>query len=244
MKINWRRIATTLGFVSCLAMVAPACVIRAGGAVRVRPVYVVDETPPRPRYERVTARPGYVWVQGRYEYRGSRWVWQPGYWVRGRAGYHWEHGQWVRRGNRWHWVEGRWVAAGGVHAGRPAPTSVHEVPAPPPRRVEPAPVHTVPAPPPRREVRDHRAQPPLDYPTAPPPAPRAEQPGVRAGFVWIAGHYEWRAGNWVWVNGHWERPRAGHSWRAGQWVLKGDRYIWVQGTWVKGGVEVRDHRNR
>src|SRR5690606_23298266 len=135
MKTNWHRIATTLGFVACLAMIAPACMVRAGGAVRVRPVLVVDEPPPPSKHRTVAARPGYVWIKGHYEYRGGSWVWMDGHWERQRSGYYWEEGRWVRRGNRWHWVEGRWVRGNAdVHVRtQPAPVRT----SPPPPRAEP-----------------------------------------------------------------------------------------------------------
>ena len=40
--------------------------------------------PPAPMYGAVgyAPGPGYVWVDGFYDLRGSRWAWAPGYWVR------------------------------------------------------------------------------------------------------------------------------------------------------------------
>ena len=217
MEFKWRRLATTLGLVGCLAMLAPACVIRA--RARVQPVFVADTQPPPPQYQTVQPRAGHVWIRGHHEYRGNRWVWQRGHWERARTGYVWQEGRWVRRGNRWHWKRGRWVA------GRAAP----------PARVVPG------APAPR--VRDHRAG---AHPMRPPPAPRAANPGVRAGYVWIPGHYRWRAGNYVWVKGHWERARRGKHWERGRWVKRGGHYVWVKGRWAAGPRRdrVRDHRRR
>lgn len=219
MNHRWRRITTMLGLLGCLAMVSPACVVRAQGHVRARPaVYVVDEAPPPPRYRTVAPRAGHIWVRGNWEWRGNQWVWVDGRWERERSGYSFEPGHWEQRGNRWHWIEGRWVAGGG---GR------HE--------------HTQPVaenPPPRHEHV-------VGYPTAPPPAPReTNRPNPRSGYIWVEGRWQWSNGDWQWSNGHWERARAGLDWEVGRWERQGDRYVWVEGRWiqVQTGPKVRDHR--
>ena len=98
----------------------------------------VDEEPPPPQTVVVETRPGYIWIEGRYERRGNRWVWANGRYERERSGSVWEQGRWERRGNRHVWVEGRWRAGGGpvIREHRSEPVA-----APPP----PGPV-----------VRDHR----------------------------------------------------------------------------------------
>lgn len=233
MNLNWRRIATTLGLASCLAMLAPACIVRTRARVQ-PPVYEVQEEPPPPQYVTVQPRPGHVWIRGHYEWR-NRWVWVPGHWERARAGQHWVPGKWERRGNRWVWQKGYWGRGPAPHKvvpGAPAPRATPRAPAPAPG-----------APPPR--ARDHRA--PANVPTAPPPAPQAERPGAaRAGFVWIPGHYNWKAGRYVWVPGHWERARAGKRWVRGSWKRQGNQYVWVPGYWETetGRGKVRDHRRR
>jgi hypothetical protein len=93
------------------------CVIRGRGAV------VVDAEPPPPRYVEVSYRPGYLWVDGYWAYRGSRWVWADGYYVRERPGYYYAQGSWTRRNGRYHWVEPRWQrgrAPARYYRGRPA----------------------------------------------------------------------------------------------------------------------------
>ena len=64
--------------------------------------------PPPPRVVQVDYRPGYVWIDGRWNWSYDRWVWQPGYWVRERPGYHYAAGQWVNRGGRYVYLEGTW----------------------------------------------------------------------------------------------------------------------------------------
>ena len=225
MKRNWRRIMTAFGFVGCMAMVAPACVVRA----RVRPaVVVVDEAPPEPTYETVRPRSGYVWVRGHWQMRNSRWKWQRGHWVRARSGHSWQAGHWERRGGRHHWVAGRWITGAA-----PAGPAVRD------HRAQPAPA-------PGPVVRDHRAQPaPAAYPTAAPPPPQYARPAVRAGYIWVRGRHDWKGGRWVWTAGHWQRAKANHTWTPGQWVRRGDRYVWTAGKWTKAaGPAVRDHRKK
>ncbi len=225
MNHRWRRIMTTLGLLSCLAMVSTACVVRAQGAVRVRPaaaVYVVDEPPPPPRYRVVQPRAGHVWIRGYWERRGSQWFWVEGRWETERTGYVFNEGHWEQRGNRWHWVEGRWVVdAGGSGRHHHEPDHVTE--------------------PPRRVRVDN------DYPTAPPPAPRVvTRPAGRSGYLWVEGRWQWRNGNWDWVDGHWERERSGFVWRPGRWERQGDRYTWIEGSWEQqagGNIVVRDRRD-
>jgi hypothetical protein len=150
------------------------------------------------------------------------------------VGYVFQDGHWETRGGRHYWVEGTWVAGGGVNA-------------------------TV-------EVHDHRTvQPPVEshgtsyhgagagghgasvvvrgYPVEAPPPPQVENPGTKAGFIWIEGHYAWENGAYVWKNGHWERPMARKKWNPGRWELQGDRYIFIEGGWIDAGVEVHDHRH-
>lgn len=102
-----------------LSLVASTgCVVRAHGALRVRPgVVVVNDDPPPPRAYVAENRPGYVWVQGRWDRRGNRWEWMDGHWERERANHRWEQGRWERRNNGHVWVEGRWIihTGGGNH---------------------------------------------------------------------------------------------------------------------------------
>jgi WXXGXW repeat (2 copies) len=69
---------------------------------------VITDAPPPPRYVEVAPRPGFVWIQGRWDYRGGRYVWMNGRWERERAGYYYAPGRWDRRGNGYVWVGGNW----------------------------------------------------------------------------------------------------------------------------------------
>lgn len=66
--------------------------------------------PPAPRYERVPSpRRGYVWAPGYWGYRGGRYVWIGGHYIRARPGYRWAPAVWQQRGPGWHYVPGHWV---------------------------------------------------------------------------------------------------------------------------------------
>jgi hypothetical protein len=81
-----------------------------GTVVAPAPVVEVDVAPPPPPPARVVeVRPGFIYVEGRYEWRGGRHVWVDGRYERERRGYRYVQGRWDRRGRRPVWVEGRWV---------------------------------------------------------------------------------------------------------------------------------------
>jgi hypothetical protein len=240
-----------------LAAILGACTVHGSGSMSVETTGEVYQEPPQPQVETVTVRPGFVWIKGRWNWTNGQWAWMGGHWERERAGYVWSEGRWERRGNRWVWVDGSWAVSS-----MPATATVTVV-APPPPTATVTVVAPPPPPPPGPVVRDHRGEGAVvvtggavggtavvtfgEYPTAAPPALQVENPGAKAGFVWITGRWDWRAGKgWEWVNGHWERPRANMVWVAGHWDLSGNRYIWVEGRWEAGappGPVVRDHRH-
>ena len=108
---NW---LASLAIVGSFAALGTGCVVRARGGVYAEEPqgeYVeVEEEPPPPRTTVVEVRPGFVFIQGRWERRGGQWVWRDGYWERERVGHVWVEGRWERRGRRHVWVEGRWQA--------------------------------------------------------------------------------------------------------------------------------------
>jgi hypothetical protein len=71
-------------------------------------VYVVEDEPPPLRAEIVTYQPGFIWIHGRWEHPGDRWVWRDGYYVRARHNAVYVDGHWERRGRGHVWVEGGW----------------------------------------------------------------------------------------------------------------------------------------
>ncbi len=53
--------------------------------------------------------PGYVWVDGFWDLRGSRWVWAPGEWRRPPHQHAvWVRSRWEPRGNSWRFHRGYW----------------------------------------------------------------------------------------------------------------------------------------
>jgi WXXGXW repeat (2 copies) len=65
--------------------------------------------PPPPRVEnRGNARSGYLWVNGRWDWRGGGWEWIDGHWEHERANQTWTPGRWELQGNYYVWIEGSW----------------------------------------------------------------------------------------------------------------------------------------
>ena len=68
-------------------------------------------TPPPPaRFEQVQPHPGFVWIDGYYQWRDDQYVWMAGHYERERRGYRWNAGRWELRGGTYVWVPGGWVA--------------------------------------------------------------------------------------------------------------------------------------
>ena len=92
----------------------------------------VEEEPPPPRQTVVEVRPGFVFVQGRWDRRGGQWVWMDGHWERERVGHMWVDGRWERRGRRHVWVEGSWRARSSGPANGPVIRDHRDRGGPPP----------------------------------------------------------------------------------------------------------------
>jgi hypothetical protein len=193
------------------------------------------EAPPPPKEEAAQPRAGFVWIKGRWDWKG-KWEWMPGHWERERAGKKWQEARWENQGGHWKLVEGSWVdgAAGGVTVGVGVGANV-QVGTPPPVAVPP---------------------PAGDAPTEAPPAPKDEPQQPRAGFVWVPGQWDWKAGKYDWTPGHWEREQAGKHWRPARWEQHGALWTQVAGGWEAEGAmaagvtpppgtvpEIRDHRH-
>ena len=71
---------------------------------------VVLVAPPAPRVESigVAPTPGYVWIDGYWNWVGDRHEWVPGHWTMPRYGRHWVAHQWMRRGDGWYLRPGHW----------------------------------------------------------------------------------------------------------------------------------------
>ena len=92
-----------------------------------------EHLPPPPAIEVVAPRPGYVWVEGGFEWRYDRYVRVPGHWERERPGRRWQPGRWEPQGDHHVWVRGGWIAPPPIVVGVPAPAPLPNQPPPPPR---------------------------------------------------------------------------------------------------------------
>lgn len=72
--------------------------------------YYAPVAPPPPRVETfgVAPGPGYVWINGYWNYRSGGYTWIPGRWARTPRGRHWEEGRWEHHGNGWTYHQGHW----------------------------------------------------------------------------------------------------------------------------------------
>lgn len=72
-------------------------------------IIVVRQAPPAPRTEAVpAARRGHVWVPGHWDWRGERYVWVKGNYMRERRSYMYDQPSWEERDGRWHRTGGAW----------------------------------------------------------------------------------------------------------------------------------------
>lgn len=86
------------------------CAIRVAGPALPSGVVYVNSGPPVPMVDVVVVAPGpgYVWIRGAWAWDG-RWVWRPGYWMRPpRPGAVWIQPYYGYRGGRNVWYQGYW----------------------------------------------------------------------------------------------------------------------------------------
>jgi hypothetical protein len=112
--------AKLLGAAFLVLVLAAGCVGEGRGSYRATYVATYSDPPP-PRYVEIYERPGYVWIDGRWDWTGSQWVWADGYYVRERPGYVYSQGNWRRNGSQWVWVTGGWRTRGHVEVREPRP---------------------------------------------------------------------------------------------------------------------------
>jgi len=88
--------------------------------------------PPPQRDERPAPRPGYVFLHGRWDWRGGKWEWDEGRWERERPGQQWRDARWELRDGTYALIDGEWVNVG---APGESPPPAGNMPPPPDRRV-------------------------------------------------------------------------------------------------------------
>ncbi len=91
----------TLAALLAAAIGATAVPAYADIFVRVAPPALRVEVAPEPR-------PGYLWVEGHWDWRNGRHEWVGGTWVRERHGYIYNPARWEERDGRWHLDRGGW----------------------------------------------------------------------------------------------------------------------------------------
>jgi hypothetical protein len=67
------------------------------------------EAPPQPHTERPNARPGFVFIYGRWDWRGGKWEWVDGGYEPERTGKRFRDGRWEKSGDTYGFIEGGWV---------------------------------------------------------------------------------------------------------------------------------------
>lgn len=112
----------TLAFAAALSVSLPAqaatqgtIIIQSGPQLAYRDL----PPPPPPRSaHRPGVRKGQVWVDGHWEWRGTRYRWVDGYWLQARRGYAYQQPQWVQRNGQWTYVRGDWRRGDDYRRGR------------------------------------------------------------------------------------------------------------------------------
>lgn len=70
---------------------------------------VIHNAPPPPRREATpSARRGYEWAPGYWNWTGRKHVWVAGHWERERRGYHYQRAEWRQDRDGWHLQRGGW----------------------------------------------------------------------------------------------------------------------------------------
>ena len=118
-----RRLIPAL-LVAGAATLGSACTVHGSGRVYGPSAdVVVYDPPPPPRRVYAAYRPGYVWVDGRWDWAGGRWLWREGYYVRERPNYVYTPGQWRRAssGRGYVYIQGRWDHRSRVYGERDRP---------------------------------------------------------------------------------------------------------------------------
>jgi hypothetical protein len=182
------------------------------------PPVIVHEAPPPVVVEHaaISPGPGYVWVQGHYEWAGNRWIWMSGAWMYPpQPNARWVNGNWDPQTHQW--VASHWELPVVVAPTAPPPVAMTT---PPPVVSAPAPV----AAPVATEVV-----------VAEPPPPVVQEVVVTSpgpGYIWVGGYWGWAHGRREWFPGHWERPPHGyHHWVEPRWEHRGGSYVFVRGYW-------------
>lgn len=71
---------------------------------------IITTVPPPPLKLEIapTARDGYLWSPGHWEWSGRSYFWVPGNWVVQRRNAHYVESQWTESGGSWHFAKAHW----------------------------------------------------------------------------------------------------------------------------------------
>lgn len=103
MKMNLKAVAIAVIFATILPLS-----LQAGARVYVKvqpPARKVVVVKPALPYKNA------VWISGRWNWNGHKWVWQAGHWAKPRQGFVWISGHWNHDRNGWYYVSGHWKRA-------------------------------------------------------------------------------------------------------------------------------------
>ena len=96
---------------AAMIVISTAAFIPAQALAAVGYSVVIGNAPPPPRHERIpSARRGYEWAPGYWNWNGSKHRWTKGHWVRSRSGHYYEPSKWEQREEGWHLNRGGWRA--------------------------------------------------------------------------------------------------------------------------------------
>jgi hypothetical protein len=213
--------------------------------------------PPPRREERVSPRPGFVFVSGRWDWRDGNWQWINGHWERERRGQKWREARWELRNGEYVLVDGDWIQVDLRPTAAPPPPREERV-APRPGFVfvagrwdwrdgnwqwsnghwerERATQRWIAG---RWELRGDRwewiegswgAFP--EYPDQPPPPPPPDEIRAQAGWVTKPGFYKWENGRYSWVRTSRLRAVPGKHYVGGEWVPRDGHWAYNEGRWV------------
>ena len=79
--------------------------------------------PPPLREENFEARPGFVFVRGRWDWRNGNWAWIDGHWEKERPGKRWREARWEMRDGAYLLVDGDWDEAPMYPTAAPPPSA-------------------------------------------------------------------------------------------------------------------------
>ncbi len=108
-RAGFTRTAIASALIS-ITLVGTACVSSPEPRASARVVIGIRGEPPPPRVVVVPSpRRGYIYSPGHWQWRGKRYVWVEGRYVKERRGYDWVADRYDRRGDDWVLIRGHWV---------------------------------------------------------------------------------------------------------------------------------------